>query len=105
MQTSDLTGALTDPCPVCGLAPAKGVNILGDSAQPEDGSFTVCFGCGLLQIIRGGMRCALTETEAEFLFQQDVVIYNILAVARMRAMAPMRTQEIVREQHEERQKN
>ena len=104
MQTSDLTGALTDPCPICGLAPVKGVNVFGEDATPVDGSFTVCFGCGLVQLIHDGMRCALTQEQADWLFNQDVVLYNLIGVAKMRAINPMRTSEIVREQREN-QKN
>ena len=99
MRQVNLTGALTDPCPVCSMKPAHGMNVHGENAEPEDGAVTVCFGCGLVQIIHDGMRCALTEDEADWLFSEEVLVAHIVAMSKMRAIAPWRTAEIVRGQH------
>lgn len=93
-----LTGALTDPCPVCHLKPKLGIDTSGMHAEPTDGAYTICFGCGLVQVIRDGMRCALTEAEADWVFEKPELIISLVAISKMRAINPMRTGEIVREQ-------
>lgn len=93
-----LTGALNDPCPVCGLKPVKAVALHAEDADPSEGAVTVCFGCNLVQVIHDGMRCALTDDEADWLFDQMLLQNNVLAVAKMRAKNPMRVGELVREQ-------
>jgi hypothetical protein len=98
VKTSDLKGAMTDPCPVCMLKPVKGINITGESPEPSEGALTFCFGCGLMQIIRGGLRCALTQEEADHMCGHMEVVEHLLALARMRAVNPFRTQELIREQ-------
>lgn len=98
---TQLSGAMTDPCPVCHLKPARGVNFQDDRpATASDGALTVCFGCALVQIIRDGMRCSLSEDEADWLFAQPALLMNVAAVAKMRAINPMRVGELVREQQE-----
>lgn len=97
-----LRGALNDPCPVCCLIPVKALNYgtPDDGANPDEGAITVCFGCGLVQRIHDGMRCALSEGEAEWLFDRMDVIQHVVMIAKMRAKAPMRVSELVREQQE-----
>lgn len=96
-----LTGAMTDPCPVCQLKPVKGVNLQGIGAEPTEGAFTVCFGCGLIQIVHDGMRCALTDAEADWVYNQIELVMQLLAISKLRAKNPLRTGELVREQTEQ----
>jgi hypothetical protein len=93
-----LTGALTDPCPVCGLKPKQGLCVAGEPDSPGL-SMTLCFGCGLVQVIRDGMRCATTP-EDEWLFHQPELISSIMAHAIIRSQNPLRTGEMVRQQME-----
>lgn len=94
-----LAGAMTDPCPVCNLKPKNAVSTHGD-ATPDDGAITICFGCGLVQIIRNGMRCALQKGDC-WVFDAPDMVVHLVALAKLRAMNPMRTGELVRQQAEE----
>lgn len=102
-NTSNLSGALTDPCPVCHLKPVTGICVHGSDPQAEDGSLLICYGCGLVQIVRYQMRCALTPEEADWMFERPELLHNVIGLAKMRAVDPMRTGELVREQYEEEQ--
>lgn len=95
-----LAGAMTDPCPVCQMKPSRGVNVQGTDADPREGAFTVCYGCGLVQIIRDGMRCALSEAQADWVFEQPDMICSLVAIAKLRAQNPWRVGDIVRKQKE-----
>lgn len=98
-----LAGALNDPCPVCCLVPVKAVNYNrpGQDAEPDEGAVAICFGCGLVSRIHDGMRCALTDREANWLFSTQAVVQHVLSVAKLRSKQPMRVQELVREQKED----
>lgn len=101
-SSAPLSGALNDPCPVCCLIPVKAVNFGApeQGAEPEEGAVVICFGCALVQRIHNGMRCALTEDEAEFIFYNAGLIEHVLAVAKLRSQQPWRVADLVRQQKE-----
>jgi hypothetical protein len=72
------------------------------SPPDDDGTITVCFGCGLVQMVRSGIRCAIPEDDAEDLFSNPAVIAAVITVAKLRAVDPMRVSEIVRAQADRR---
>lgn len=97
-DTYPLEGALSDPCPVCDMKPVTGMNNQGLGAEPHEGAVTICFGCGLVQVIHDGMRVAPSKDYAEWLYMQPDFLRSVLAVSQMRALNPGRTKEIIEEQ-------
>ena len=97
-----MSKSLCEPCPVCNLVLDHARHAAGVENEPCEGAYTVCFGCGLVQVIHDGKRVALTEDEADLVFDQPALLAAVLTICKLRAVNPHRVSEILAQQRAER---